>query len=74
MAIMGWGMLGLTVLSFLVHALLQVKTGADMGYLTVKHQPMTYLGALASFGVLGIAGLVMLFYWLKGRIQRRRDR
>lgn len=73
-AIVGWGMLGLTVLSFLLHALLQVKTGNDTGYFNSKHQPLTYLGALAYFGVLGIVGFVMLFYWLRSRIRRRRDK
>jgi len=73
-AIVGWGMLGLTFLSFLLHALWQIKTGSEWGYLTARHQPMTYLGALATFGLVGMVALVMLYYWLKAFIQRRRKK
>ena len=72
--IIGWGLLALATLSFLLHAWLQVKTGSDWGYRNSKNQPMTYLGALASFGVLGIVALIYLYYWLKSIVQRRRDR
>lgn len=73
-AIVGWGLVGLTFLGFLLHALLQVKTGNDWVYRNYKHQWMTYLGALASFGLMGIVGLVGLYYRLKSIIQKRRER
>jgi hypothetical protein len=44
-----WGLLGLVVISFVLRALWQIQSGQDIGYYNYKNQPMTYLGALASW-------------------------
>ena len=67
----GWFLIGLTAVGFLLRALFHVKTGTDFGYLNYKFQPMTYLGALATFGVLAIVGLIGLGYRVKRSLQER---
>jgi uncharacterized BrkB/YihY/UPF0761 family membrane protein len=73
-AIVGYVLVGLSILTFVLHALLQIKTGSDWGYRNSKNQPMTYLGALATLGVMAIVGIVMLYYRLKSVVRERRER
>lgn len=71
-AIIGWGSLGLCVLSFVLRALWHVQSGQDAGYYNVKHQPMTYLGALATLALAGLVGLIGLYHRIKKAIEKRR--
>lgn len=61
--IIGWGLIALTVVGFLLRALLQVETGG--WYRTYKYQYVTYLGALATLVIVGIVGVIGLYYWIK---------
>ena len=69
--IIGWLLTALAVVSLLLSALYKVKTGTDWGYLTYKYQPMTYLGALATFGLLALVLIVGLYYRAKRFLQQR---
>lgn len=73
LAIVGCGLIGLGVLTFILHALLQLSTGDEWGYRNYKGQPMTYLGALATLGIGALVGVVGLYYRVKRMIQSRRD-
>jgi hypothetical protein len=73
LGIIGWSLLGLAVLSFVLRALWQVQSGQDVGYYNYKKQPMTYLGALASLALVVLVGLVGLYYRVKKVIEKRRD-
>jgi hypothetical protein len=73
LGIIGWGLLGLVVLSFVLRALWQVQSGQDIGYYNYKNQPMTYLGALASLALAALVGLIALYYRVKKAIEKRRD-
>jgi len=72
--IIGWGVLGLMLLSFVLRALWQVESGQDIGYSNYKNQPMTYLGALASLAIAALVGVIGLYYRIKKVIESRRDR
>ncbi len=60
------------LVGFVLHALMQIGAG-DPGYRTVKHQPMTYLGALATLGIVCLIGIVGLYYRAKRFLQQRQD-
>jgi hypothetical protein len=70
--VIGYGLVGLIFLSFILRALWHVKSGQDWGYSNYKNQPMTYLGALASIAVGALAALVGLGYRLKRKMENRR--
>jgi ABC-type antimicrobial peptide transport system permease subunit len=72
--IVGWGLLGLGLLSFVFNAVRQVASGQDVGYSNFKHQPMTYLGMLATLAIVGIVGVIGLYYRIKKVVESRRDR
>lgn len=71
--VVGWGLIGLMVLGFVLHAFMHIKTGGDGGYRNYKNQPMTYLGALASLGVVALVGVVAMYYRLKRMLGNRRQ-
>ena len=72
-AVIGYGLVGLMVVGFLLHIILQIKSGYGGAiYLNSKHQPNTYIGALISFGIIAALGLVALYYRVKRVIERKR--
>ena len=71
--VIGWGLIGLAVLSFVAHAILQLTTGDEWGYRDHRYQPRTYIGALASFGILLLVSVIGLYYRLKQYFVRRRS-
>lgn len=68
------GLLALAFVGFVLHALLQIEAGNDWGYRNYKHQPLTYLGALATLAIAGLVGVVGLYYRVKRFLQERSDR
>lgn len=74
-AVVGFGLAGLMVLGFLLEVLWQVKSGhGGDKYHNVKHQPLTYVGTLISFGIVTLIGIVALYYRAKRALERRRSR
>ena len=73
-AVVGFGLAGVMVLGFLLEVIWQVKTGhGGDTYYNVYHQPLTYIGALITFGIVALLGLVALYYRGKRALDRRRS-
>ena len=66
-AIVGWGLLAVAALTFVLHALWHIKTGDNWGYCNVKNQPITYLGALFTLAVAGVICVVALYQRIRKR-------
>lgn len=67
----GWFLIALPAVGFVLRALFHVKTGTDGGYLNYKYQPMTYLGALGTIGLAVVVGLIGLYYRVKRSVQKK---
>jgi len=73
-AIVGWGLLAVALVGFVLRGSFLWETGGDLGYRNYKHQPMTYLGTFATLGIAGLIGVVGLYYRVKRRLQQRSER
>jgi hypothetical protein len=71
--VIGYSLIGLGLIGFVLRALFMVKTGTDLGYRTHWNQPMTYLGALALMGMLAIVGVIGLYYRARRFMEQRRS-
>lgn len=69
--IIGWSLIALTAVGFVVRALLQIETG-HWAYRNYKYQWMTYLGTLATLGIAAGVGLIGLYYRVKRLLQEKR--
>jgi hypothetical protein len=74
LGILGGCLVGLALLSFVLRAWWHVESGQDVGYKNHLHQPMTYLGALATLAIGALIGVVGIYSWIKKAIETRRDR
>ena len=73
LGVIGYSLIGLMLIGFVLKALFKVKTGTDLGYRTHWHQPMTYLGALFLMGMLAVVGVIGLYYRAKQFLEKRRS-
>ena len=71
LGVIGYSLIGLMLIGFVLNAFFKVKTGTDLGYRTHWHQPMTYLGALALMGMLAVVGVIGVYYRAKRFLQKK---
>jgi hypothetical protein len=72
--IIGGFLIALAFISFILHALLQIKTGNEWAYHNYRYQWTTYLGALATLGIAALIGLVGLYHRVKRFVQKKSAR
>jgi hypothetical protein len=72
-AVVGWGLLALAVLTFVLQALWHIKTGDSWGYRNVRNQPITYLGAVFTLAIAGAIGITALYQRFRRSRKPRTD-
>lgn len=70
-SIIGWGLFGLSLLSLFLRALWKIESGEGAGtYYNYKGLPFSYWAGFITLGIMGVIGLLGLFYKVK-RVYRK---